>query len=114
MFHFHDSALLSLRKRGRNYEMLMRKDGGWGGEGVTPYIKVIFVDAILLERERGLTPRARMDGDGTRWSNCICLYHEMYSIKNGYEVHMMFTIRTWSEPAYLTVKCHDICFEDNI
>ena len=113
-FHFHDSALLSLRKRGRNYEMLMRKDGGWVGEGVTPYIKVIFVDAILLERERGLTPRTRMDGDGTLWSNCICLYHEMYSIKNGYEVHMMFTIRTWSEPAYLTVKCHDICFEDNI
>ena len=113
-FHFHDSALLSLRKRGRNYEMLLRKDGGWFGEGVTPYIKIIFTDADLLEREKGLTPRTQMDEDGTLWSNCIYLYHEIYSVQDGYEVHMMFAARKRSELAYLTVKCRDICFEDNI
>ena len=113
-FHFHDGALLSLRKRGRNYEMLLREDGGWFGEGVTPYIKVIFTDAVLLEREKGLTPRARMEEDGTFWSNCVFLYHEMYCVQDGYEVHMMFATRGRSELAYLTVKCRDICFDDNI
>ena len=113
VFHFHDSALLSLRKRGRNYEMLLRKDGGWFGEGVIPYIKVIFTDAVLLKREKGLTPRARME-DGTVWSNCVYLYHEMYSVQDGYEVHMLFATRGRSELAYLTVKCRDIYFEDNI
>lgn len=113
-FHFHDSALLSLRKRGRNYEMLLRQDGGWSGEGITPYIKVIFTGAVLLEREKGLTPRARMEEDGTFWSRCIFLYHEMYCVQDGYEVHMMFATRGQSELAYLTVKCRDILFEDNI
>ena len=93
--------------------MLLRQDGGWFGEGVTPYIKVIFTDAVLLEREKGLTPRARMDGDGNQSSNCVFLYHELYSVQDGYEVHMMFTTAKWPELAYLTVKCRDICFEDN-
>ena len=87
---------------------------GWFGEGVTPYIKVIFTDAVLLEREKGLMPRARMDEDGTLWSNCIYLYREMYSAQDGYEVHMMFATKKRYELAYLTVKCCDICFEDNI
>ena len=113
-FLFHDSNLLSLRKCGRNYEMLLRKDGGWFGEGVTPYIKVIFTDAVLLEREKGLTPRPRMHEEGTLCSNCIFLYHELYSMPAGYEVHMMFAIRGWSKLAYLTVRCRDILFEDNI
>ena len=95
--------------------MLMRKDGGWFGEGVTPYIKVIFTYAVVLEREKGLTPRVcRLDEDGTRDSNCVFLYHEMYSTQDGYEVHMMFAIKGRSEPAYLTVKCQYIRFEDNL
>ena len=113
-FHFHDSALLSLRKRRLNYEMLLRKDGGWFGEGVTPFIKVIFTDAVLLEREKGLTPRVQRGEDGTLHSNCTYLYQEMYAAQDGYEIHMMFTTAKWSELAYLTVKCRDILFEDNI
>lgn len=79
-FHFHDSALLSLRKRGRNYEMLLRKDGGWFGEGVTPYIRVIFNDAVLLEREKGLTPRTQGNQDGTLWhTDPLCKYMYIHS-----------------------------------
>lgn len=113
-FHFHDSVLLSLRKRGRNYEMLLRKDGGWFGEGVTPYIKVIFTNAVLLDREKGLTPRLQRGEDGTIYSICTYLYHEMYVAQDGYEIHMMFTTAKWYELAYLTLKCRDILFEDNI
>ncbi len=113
-FSFHDSSLLSLRKRGRNYEMLLRKDGGWFGDGVTPYIKVIFTDAVLMERERGLKPRTRMDADGALCSKCVFLYHEMYSVESGYEVHMLFAVDGRSDLAYLTVRCGEIGFEDNI
>ena len=113
-FRFHDGALLSLRKRGRHYEMLLRKDGGWFGEGATPFIKVIFTGAALLEREKGLTPRVQRGEDGTLHSNCTYLCHEMYAAQDGYEIHMMFTTSKWPGLAYLTVKCRDILFEDNI
>lgn len=115
-FSFHDSSLLSLRKQGRNYEMLLRKDGGWFGDedGVTPYIKVVFTDAVLIEREKGLKPRTRTDADGAICSKCIFLYHEIYSVENGYEVHMLFAVDGWSNLAYLTVRCSEIGFEDNI
>ena len=38
----------------------------------------------------------------------------MYAAQDGYEIHMMFTTAKWPELAYLTVKCSDILFEDNI
>lgn len=47
-------------------------------------------------------------------SNCVFLYHEMYSTPGGYEVHMMFAMRGRGELVYLTVKCRDIRFGDNI
>ena len=77
--------------------MLLRKDGGWfgDGDGVTPYIKVIFTDAVLIEREKGLKPRTRTDADGVLCSKCVFLYHEMYSVENGYEVHMLFAVDGW-------------------
>ena len=48
-----------------------------------------------------------------RFTELNYLYHEMYSVQDGYEVHMMFATRGRSELAYLTVKCRDIWFEDN-
>ena len=38
----------------------------------------------------------------------------MYYVQDGYEVHMMFATKGRSELAYLTVKCRDIFFEDNL
>ena len=54
------------------------------------------------------------DADGALCSKCVFLYHEIYSVENGYEVHMLFAIDGRSDLAYLTVRCGDICFEDNI
>lgn len=113
-FRFHDSALLSLHKRGRDYEMRLRKDGGWYGDDVTPYIKVLFRGADLLERERGLIPRTMQDADGALSSNCTFLYHELYASPDGYEVHMLFATAGRRGLAYCTLRCDDIVFEDNV
>ncbi len=113
-FCFHDSSLLSLQKRGRDYAMVLRKDGGWYGDDITPYIRVIFRDAALVEREKGLTPRTVPDADGALSSNCTFLYHELYSNPDGYEVHMLFATARRRSLAYCTVRCRDIMIQDNI
>ena len=113
-FQFHDASLLSFRKRGRDYEMRLRKDGGWCGDDVTPYSKVLFRDAVLLEREKSLVPRTMRDADGTLSSNCTFLYHELYAGPDGYEVHMLFATAGRSGLAYCTVRCGDIAFQDNV
>ena len=118
-FRFHDNELLSFLKRGNTYEMLLQKGYGWSeeeqNEGITPYIKIIFTDGVLLEREAKQRLRTRIDEDGNPNSNCIYLYDELYSVPGGYEVHMLFYIlEAQNRLAYLTIRCSDIHFEDNI
>ncbi len=110
-FCFHDAAILSLRRKGKDAELLLRKDGGWM-EPMTPYIKIIFKNVSLLEREGGFMPRPRKADDGTYSSNYAYLYDELYRVGEEYEVHILL----WSLRGlrYLTIRCEDIRFEDNI
>ncbi|MCH5183790.1 MAG: DUF4085 family protein [Oscillospiraceae bacterium] len=118
-FCFHDNDLLSFQKQGNTYEMLLQKEYGWSEEeqkeGITPYIKIIFIEGVLLEQEAILRLKTKIDEDGDLDTNCIYLYDELYSVPGGYEVHMLFYILEEQERlAYLTIRCSDIHFEDNI
>ena len=110
-FHFHDADVLELKKVRSDVEMYLNRDG-MQLEGETPYMKVIFKNVSMLEREKGLVFRKKTRNDGTTGSNCQFLYHELYCTEEGYEVHMML----WATKAlkYLTVKCGEIEIEDNI
>lgn len=110
MFGFHDANLLMLKKSGKDIEMVLRKDGEWS-EGTTPYIRVWFKNVTFFEREKGMVIRRREEEDGI-YSNCQYLYDELYRDGNEYEIHMMF----WTMKAlrYVTIRCEEILFEDNI
>jgi hypothetical protein len=108
----HDAALLSLKKSGKNYIMLVAKDGFWPDDA-TPYRRVIFHKATVIEKEAGLrVQKLESDDEGFYRSNTTFLYKEIYRTDTGYEVHMMF----WMPKglAYLTIACEDISFEDGV
>jgi hypothetical protein len=100
----HDASLLSIKKSGKNYIMLVAKDGFWPDDA-TPYRRVIFHKATVIEKEAGLRVQ-KLESDTT------FLYKEIYRTDTGYEVHMMF----WMPKglAYLTIACEDISFEDGV
>ena len=108
-FCFHDAKLLSLKKVGANVELCLRKDGMWP-DG-TPYIRVIFKDVTLFEREKGLVIRKRIGQYGEWEANYAYLYNELYCTETGYEIHMLLRGK---ELRYLTIGCGDVVFEDNI
>lgn len=106
MFQLHDACLQSFRKAGKNYEMLIRKDGAWQDDQEA-CMKILFRDAIILEKDPWLRVRKYKTEDGTILSNTTFLYHELYNKDHGYEIHMMF----WTgkaKLAYLTVWCSDV------
>ena len=106
----HDSCLLSLKKEGQNLVMIVAKDGLWP-EDATPYRKLTFKKAQILEKEPGLRCRKYMLEDF--YSSNVCfMYHEIYKKQEGFEVHMMFA--TPGDLAYLTVACADVVYEDGI
>jgi hypothetical protein len=108
----HDASLLSLKKSGKSYVMLVRGDGLWS-DAPTPYRKVVFQQAVVLEKEEGLRVRKlESDEDGFYQSNVSFLYHEIYRTDTGYEAHMMFLVSKGL--AYLTIACTDISFEDGV
>jgi hypothetical protein len=108
----HDAALLSIKKSGKNYVMLVRRDGLWPDDP-TPYRKVVFHQAVVLEKEAGLrVHKLESDEDGFCYSNISFLYHEIYRTDTGYEAHMMFWVSKGL--AYLTIACADISFEDGV
>ena len=108
-FCFHDARLLSIKKAGTDVALCLRKDGMWP-EG-TPYIRVIFMNVTLFEREKGLVIRKRMGQHGEWESNYVYLYDELYRTDTGYEIHILLTGK---ELRYLTIGCEDVVFEDNI
>ncbi len=110
-FHFHDADLLALKKVGHDYQLTLRKDGGWP-EGTTPYIRIHFQNVSRVEREKGFALRPRYNEYGELCSSCQYLYDELYKTDEGYEVHILL----WTPKAlrYLTICCEDICLEDNI
>lgn len=106
----HDAALLSLRKSHKNYVMTVAKCGTWQDDSI-PYRKVIFHDAVVVEKEAGLRPRKRRASERNPYgSNVAFLYFEVYRMAEGLEVHMMFD--TPKGLAYLTVACSRVSFED--
>lgn len=106
----HDSCLLSLKKEGQNLVMIVAKDGLWP-EDATPYRKLTFKKAQILEKEPGLRCRKYMLEDF--YSSNVCfMYHEIYKKQEDFEVHMMFA--TPGDLAYLTVACADVVYEDGI
>jgi hypothetical protein len=108
----HDASLLSLKKSNKNYVMLVRRDGLWP-DGTTPYRKVVFHHAAVLEKEAGLRVRkSETDEDGFFRSDISFLYHEIYRTDIGYEAHMMLWVPQGL--AYLTIACTDITFEDGV
>ena len=113
-FPFHDAAVLSFRKTGRGYALLLRMDGGWP-EDVSPYARVVFTDAEVLEND-GLHLRTSRQTDGTRTSAVSWLYHELYRTPDGgYELHMLLWVNRAREPLrYLTVRCRTLRVETNV
>jgi hypothetical protein len=108
----HDASLLSFKKSGKNYVMLVRGDGLWS-DAPTPYRKVVFHQAVVLEKEAGLrVHKLESDEDGFYQSNVSFLYHEIYRTDIGYEADMMFWVPKGL--AYLTIACADISFEDGV
>ena len=106
----HDASLLSLKRSGKNIVMIVRKDGMWLDEP-TPYRKLIFKKAEILEQEKGLRVRKYLQ-EGFYSSNCSFLYSEIYNSGGGYEFHMMFA--TSKDLSYLTIACNDISVCDGI
>lgn len=101
-FDFHDGVVLSLEQDGEDLVMTVDQYGV-PFEGETPYARVTFTNAKILERDEGLT----FGGD----NECIWLYEELYKTQSGYEAHMMLSVE---ELCYLTVDCDDIVIEKNI
>lgn len=106
----HDASLLSIRKQGSHIAMTVTKDGLWPDDA-TPYRKVVFKDAEILEKERGLIARKYREGN-VYHSNVSFLYYELYQKDGKYEVHMMFDFA--GKLRYFTVKCRDILYIDGL
>lgn len=111
VFRFHDAHVLTLKRQGRDAELYL----SYGEElpdGKSPYVKVLFKNISLIDREKGLIFRKKRNEHGVWSSSVTYLYDELYRTENGYEVHMLL----WSFRGlrYLTIGCEDIAFEDNI
>lgn len=102
--------VLSLKKEGDDTVMYLRK--GSGMDGVSPYTKVTFCNAVSVDREEGLAFAMGKDEDGMFTSDKVFLYDETYRTETGYEVHML--IQGTEDLYYMTIACSDICFEENI
>lgn len=111
-FSFHDGEIIYLEEADGDIVMLINEDY-IPYEGQTPYTKVIFVGAKIIERDENLKfERENIEIDG---QNCptypVWLYEELYKTKDGYEAHMLLSE---NDLCYLTIACRDIKFEFNI
>ncbi|MBR5731416.1 MAG: hypothetical protein IKX89_05675 [Firmicutes bacterium] len=124
--HLHDCEVLSIRKKGRNTEMVFNIEG-MEEEGETPFRKLIFKGSKILEREDGIRIRTyrhedccgeddcgcgeehhhhHHHHDDCVHSDCVFTACEIYSRKDGYEAHMMLALP--SGLRYLTISAADI------
>lgn len=111
-FCFHDGDALSLTEENGNLVMLIRADG-MPFEGETPFVRVTFVGGEIVERDENLKfEHRKIKCEENEYdAYCTWLYEELYRTEDGYEAHMMFVE---GELGYLTVRCKDILFEENI
>lgn len=106
-FRFSNSDVLAARRSGKDFHLIL---GTNGGDGLPPYLKIIFKNAYSVDREKGLRIAAKKDTKyGFVHSNCQYLYEEIYRTDKGCEFH--FLLRTQSALCYLTVSCEDVEFD---
>ena len=120
----NDCDLLSVRKKGRNLEMVFCIEG-LEEEGESPFRKIVFKRAEVIERDKGMAIRTHRHDheecgedhehddccghdhhEGCVHSNCVFLISEVYNVGNAYETHMLFMMPSGLK--YLTVKAADI------
>jgi len=89
-FHFHDCKVTELVS---DTDLIIRFDTRGG---FTNLNKTTFVAPEIIKQEGNIV--------GRYW-----LYHELYCIENGYEVHMLFDGEEMSE---LIIQCQDIVVEE--
>ena len=131
-FDLHDCDLLSIRKKGRNLELIFCTEG-MEEPGERPFRKIVFKYAEVLERDKGINIRTHSHEheeccghdhedcghehhghhhhEGCVHSNCTFLTSEEYNVRNAYEVHMLLWMPSGLK--YLTVKAADIEVLDN-
>ncbi|MCR5010113.1 MAG: DUF4085 domain-containing protein [Clostridia bacterium] len=139
-FDLHDCDLLSIRKKGRNLELIFCIEG-MEEEGDSPFRKIVFKGAEITERDKGINIRTHShdhddccdddccdhdhhddccDDDccdhdhhheGCVHSNCTFLISEIYNVKNAFETHMLLWMPSGLK--YLTVKAADIEIVNN-
>ena len=102
--------VLSLKEEGDDTVMYLRK--GSGMDGVSPYTKVTFCNAVSVDREEGLAFAMGKDEDGMFTSDKVFLYDETYRTETGYEVHML--IQGTEDLYYMTIACGEIFYEERI
>lgn len=83
------------------------RKGEWGyGEGDTPYDRIIFKNARLLERDETLQIECYME-NGEYFSECQYLMEELYRVDNGnFAFHLLAV--SGEEVGYITIECEDI------
>lgn len=139
-FDLHDCDLLSIRKKGRNLELIFCIEG-MEEEGSSPFRKIVFKGAEVTERDKGINIRTHSHGhddccdddccdhdhhddccgddccdhdhhhEGCVHSNCAFLISEIYNVKNAFETHMLLWMPSGLK--YLTVKAADIEIVNN-
>ncbi len=90
-FGFHDCKVIDFINE-KNENMVMRLDTGGG---FTELNKITLVAPTIYKQDKNIV--------GSIW-----LYEELYSTKNGYEIHVLFENNGLSE---LTMGCKDIIVE---
>ena len=108
--HLHDCDVISLKKNGKNIEMVFNIEG-MEAEGETPFRKIVFKGGKIIERDKGIRISVHEhhhdhDHECCQHSNCVFLCCELYGKKSGYEVHMLLAMPSGLK--YLTIGAADI------
>ena len=124
--HLHDCDVISLKKNGKNIEMVFNIEG-MEAEGETPFRKIVFKGGKILERDKGIRISVHEhhhdhdhdcgcgcgeehhhhhEHECCQHSNCVFLCCELYGKKSGYEIHMLLAMPSGLK--YLTIGAADI------
>ena len=122
--HLHDADLLSIKKNGRDLELIFCTEG-MEKEGEKPFRKLVFKNAKVLQKDRGISLRLYThDHDDCGCghdhhhhedcvhSNCVFITAEIHPADKGYEFHMLLWMP--SDLKYLTVRAEELVCVDGV